>query len=178
MITVRLPEDIYQEVVCRQRGEDILERALTRGLRSYLEHPKKTRLLMDGTTEERLEDLLLMLAQTRASYGVLRTWEVSDEEDHTSSREEYTILADELQRMERGPLAQLEREIKALSAEIGQLEAELRARGGDPEGIEPPFPVGVNRIDYAPAPEPGGLRRLWHRVSRGILARTGAHKGG
>lgn len=165
MITVRLPEDVYREV--KRQSADALspERALQRGFLSYLHQPERTKLLMDGTLEERLEDLLLMLAQTRASHGVLRTWEVSDEEDHVSSREEYTILADELRRMEQGPLARLEKEIKTLSVDVAQLEARLRARGADPDLIEPPFPVGVTRPPVSTASAPGFLRRLWYSVA-------------
>lgn len=167
MITVRLPEDVYREV--QRQGVYTLspEQALRRGLLSYLYQPKRTKLLMDGTQEERLEDLLLMLAQTRASHGVLRTWEVSDKEEHASSREEYQILADELRRMEQGPLPRLEKEIKGLSMEVTQLEARLRARGADPDLIEPLFPVGVARPPVATSstPLPGLLRRLWYSVA-------------
>ncbi len=89
MITVRLPEDVYR-VIRQQQGADTLapERALQRGLRSCLDHPRKVGLLMDGTLEQRLDDLLLVLAQTRASCGVLRVRQASEEKDHTSSRKE------------------------------------------------------------------------------------------
>lgn len=162
MITVRIPGDVYREV--RQQGGDTIspESALQRGLLSYLRQPKKTKLLLDGAPEERLDDLLLMLAQTRASHGVLRHWKSSEEKDHAGDREEYEILADELERIQQGPLVRLEKEIKALSVQVARLETRLRASGADPDQVEPPFPVGVSRpTTVTPsAPTPGLLRRL------------------
>lgn len=166
MITVRIPGDVYREV---QQGTDTLspELALQRGLLSYIRQPKKTKLLLDGTPEERLDDLLLMLAQTRASHGVLRYWQISEEKDHAGGREEYGILADELQCIQQEPLARLEGEIKTLSVQVTQLETKLKTSEADPDRIEPPFPVGISRPTTVPpsASTPGVLGRLWHRVA-------------
>ncbi len=172
MITVRLLEGVYREACERPGAEALtLEEAFELGACSYLENPRKKKLLLEGNTEERLEDLLLMLAQTQASYGVLRTWQATEGKDYAAGREEYKALADALQRMEHGT-ARGRKEIEALSTQVTRLEAKLRARGGDPEGIEPPFPASVSRPPLAsPADssdttsDRGILRKLWRYIA-------------
>jgi hypothetical protein len=144
-----------------------LEEVFERGARSYLEQPKVTKLAMEGTHDERLENLVLMLAQTRAAYGVLRSWEATEGRDYASGRDEYTGLAHELEAMEKETISPLRQEIEGLSRQVVRLEEELRSKGENPDEIEPPFPKSVTRPPIetaAPEEERGFLAGLWHRI--------------
>lgn len=172
MVAIKILREAYSEAREKPGAAGLSpERAFRKGAGSYLEHPRVTKLIMDGSPEERANDVLLMLAQTRASYGVLKTWEATEGREYRASREEYTAMADELERMERGPVAKLRAEVETLSREVTALEASLRARGGDPGEINPPFPKTVTRPSLA-APEPveerGILARIWRRIAHPI----------
>lgn len=176
MIRARLPGSVYQKARERPGAEKLsLKEAFLVGASSYLESPRKKKLLLEGYQEERLENLLLMLAQSRASYGVLKSWQATEGKDYAAGREEYKALADALERMEQGVIPTLREEIEALSKEVVKLEAKLRERGRDLEEIEPPFPASVSRPQLAsPTDSSGGavsgmsiLRKLWNRLIPG-----------
>jgi len=163
MVTVRVHEELYREL--RQALEP--EAAFEKGARSYLERPRVRKLSLEGSPEQRLDELMLMLAQTRAACGVLKTREATEGRDYAAGREEYTTLADELESLQ-AEASGLEEQVASLAREVAGLEAGLIARGGDPGPVEPPFPKSVTRPHPAtpPAPERGGLlARLWRRVS-------------
>jgi len=165
MLTVRIPADVYRNVLNRLRPNVPLpERALEKGANSYLNHPRVVKLSLDGTREERLEELMLMLAQTQASQGVLEIWKATEGRDYSAGREEYVALAKELESLEQGPVRRLKAEVEAFSREVTELEAELRASGGDPEEVQPPFPKTVTRpvlsAEKSPAERRGALKRL------------------
>ncbi|WP_273842945.1 hypothetical protein [Rubrobacter calidifluminis] len=144
------------------------EEVFERGARSYLEQPKVKKLAMEGSAKERLENLVLMLAQTRASYEVLELWQATEGHEYASGRDEYTDLAGELEKMEKQTVRPLRDEIEALAREVALLEEELRRRGGDLDRIEPPFPKSVTRpvLEMEAPEEPRGFfGSLWHRLT-------------
>lgn len=168
-VVVKILREAYSEAH-EQPGttEASPEQALRKGVRSYLDHPRIKKLLMKGSPEERANDVLLMLAQTCASYGMLKTWEATEGPTYRASREEYTAMADELERMERGPVTRLRAEIETLSREVTVLETKLRDQGGHPEAVQPPFPKTVIRpprvFPNGPAEERSILARIWRRI--------------
>lgn len=176
MLTIRVPEDVYREILNRL-GSDVpsLECALEEGASSYLNHPRVVKLSLDGPLETRMEELMLMLAQTQASQGVLEIWRATEGRDYSAGREEYVALAGELERLEKGPARRLRGEVEALSREVAKLEASLRASGGDPEEIEPTFPKTVTRpvleAEREPVARQGALKRLLEEVLRLIFGR-------
>lgn len=172
ILTVRIPREDYEEIEGHPGG---VSRAFRRGTGSYLEHPRVIKLMMNGSPEERLDDVLLMLAQTRASYGVLRTWEASESPKYRANREEYVALANEYEKLDREVVPDLKKEVRALRREVVELEARLEAGGGDPGEIEPPFPGGVSRPSSLPPdekPERSPLRKLWRRLTGPVRGRT------
>jgi hypothetical protein len=166
---IQLLRGIYEDARDLPGARDLSpDEALRRGIISYLEQPRVTKLRMGGTLEERLDELVLALAQEQAAYGVLRSWDAAEGEEYGASRDEYSKLADELERLEGEVAPQLRAEIGETVRDIVSLEATLRERGGNPEEIEPPFPPGVARpAPPAPPQEEGMLRRLWRRFSGG-----------
>lgn len=168
MIIVCVTEAAYREI--RERlGHDAPspEKVFEEGARSYLEHPSVTKLMMGGAPEERLDELVLMLAQSRASYEVIEIWNATEGRDYVATREEYSALADEFERLQ-GQRSRLEAEIKALSRQVTELERRLRGLGGDPDTVGPPFPKAVVRqplVDSAPVSTQGLSTRLWRRLS-------------
>lgn len=169
MTILRVTREDYRE----RLGPDAPspEEVFERGARSYLEHPRVTKLTAQGTPEERLDELVLMLAQNRASYGVIRMWNATEGRDYAATREEYTALADEFERLQ-AVASQAEAEIRALSGEVAKLEAKLRDAGVDPDEVLPPWPQTVARpaaVIRASSREDNALRGLWER----LLSRIG-----
>ena len=171
MLIVRVPGEAHRKV--RERLEQDApspEEVFERGARSYIEHPRVVKLTMGESPEERMEELLLMLAQNRASCGVMEIWNATEGRDYAATREEYTALADEFEQLQE-QRARLEAEIKALSRKVTQLETNLRELGGEPDTVGPPFPRGVARPPLevsTPEHKQGLLGEIWRRLS-GLL---------
>jgi cell division protein FtsB len=169
MTTIRVPEQFYRELR-ESLGPDACppEVAFARGAHSHLEQPRVSKLSLERTPEERLDELMLMLTQTKAAYGVLKIWEAAEGKDYAAGREEYTALAEELERLQ-AKASRLKDDVESLAREVARLEAGLRDRGGDPGLVGPPFPRSVTRPPLEtsrPGPKRGGLLvRLWRRVS-------------
>lgn len=159
---IRITEGGYRQV--RERlGQHAPSRdeAFERGARCYLEHPKIMKLMMGGAPEERLDDLLLMLVQSRASYEMIKLWNATKGKDYAATREEYVALADEFEWLQERA-SRLEAEIKALSGEVTELEERLWGLGGDPATVEPPKSVTRPSLEVStPAPRQGLLGKLW-----------------
>lgn len=168
--SIRLLREVYEGASERPGARDVSpDEALRRGLASYLEQPRITKLRMGGTLEERLDELVLALAQQQAAYGVLRGWEATEGEEYGESREEYDRLAGELERLEGEVAPQLRAEIGELAQEVVELEEVLRERGGNPEEITPSFPPGVTRPSRTPPASVRRqtlLRRIWGRIRK------------
>lgn len=177
MLKIRLPRNAYGQMLKHSGpGDSWQGRAFERGARSYLDNPRVAKLSLGGDREERLEELMLMLAQTRASRGVLEVWKCTEGRDYSAGRDEYVALARELESLERGPVMRLRAEVEALSRDVAELEARLRASGGDPEAVKPPIPSTVIRpildVRTGAAERRGVFKRLLGEVRRIRAERT------
>lgn len=169
-MTITIPEDLYRNALNRLGpNAPSLERILEEGAGSYLSHPRVVKLSLDGTREDRLEELMLMLAQARASQGVLDIWKATEGRDYSAGREEYVALARELESLEQGPVMRLKAEVEALSHEVTELESRFRVSGGDPEEMEPSFPKTVTRPVLGAEREPDAPRGALKRLLEGVL---------